>query len=151
MSTQNRALLHASLVRQIRHFIAAAILFNQKVADHAGLRLIDMQCMGVLELLGPSTPGKLAECTGLTTGGVTVMLDRLEKAGYVKREKNPNDRRSVIVHVNPKKLQKMNVYYAEINEQLEVFLAAMPVSDVGTVVEFFSRLNSVRTGGALDK
>jgi DNA-binding MarR family transcriptional regulator len=71
--------------------------------------------IGVLDLLGPSTPGKLAECTGLTTGGVTVMLDRLEKAGFVKRERNPNDRRSVLVHVNPKRLQKMPAYYAEIN------------------------------------
>jgi len=148
MSTPNRALLHASLVRQIRHFIAAAILFNQKVADHAGLRLTDMQCMGVLDLLGPSTPGKLAECTGLTTGGVTVMLDRLEKAGYVKRERNPNDRRSIIVHVNLKKLQKMNVYYAQINEQLEAFLSAMPTAEVETVLGFFSHLNSVRADGA---
>jgi DNA-binding MarR family transcriptional regulator len=149
MSTKNRALLHTSLVRQLRHFIAGCILFNQKVADREGLSLTDMQCMGVLDLLGPSTPGKLAECTGLTTGGVTVMLDRLEKAGFVKRERNPKDRRSILVHVNPRKLQKMNTYYAEIDEQMEKLLSEMPVGDVETVLEFLSRCNSIRTGGAL--
>jgi len=60
MSTKQRA-LNESMLRQIRQFIAGAVLFNQKVADENGLRLTDMQCMGVLELLGPSTPGKLAE------------------------------------------------------------------------------------------
>lgn len=151
MSTLSRNELHAALVRQIRHFIAGAILFNQNVADHAGLRLTDMQCMGVLDLLGPSTPGTLAKCTGLTTGGVTVMLDRLEKAGYVKREKNPNDRRSILVHVNPKKLQKMNAYYAKINRQMEAFLSQMSAADVSTVLKFFSLVNSMRTSGVLQE
>ncbi len=149
MSTKNRALLHATLIRQIRRFIAGTILFNQKIADREGLSLTDMQCIGVLDLLGPSTPGKLAECTGLTTGGVTVMLDRLEKAGFVKRERNPNDRRSVLVHVNPKRLQKMPAYYAEINAQMENILSEMPVSDIETVIEFFSRCNSIRTSEVL--
>ncbi|HLH33692.1 MAG TPA: MarR family transcriptional regulator [Alloacidobacterium sp.] len=149
MSTKKRAALHAELTRQIRQFIAGAILFNQKVADREGLSLTDMQCMSVLDLLGPSTPGKLAEYTGLTTGGVTVMLDRLERAGYVKRERNPKDRRSVLVHVNPKKLERMSPYYAEINEQMEKLLSEMTVSDVEIVVEFLSRANSIRTDGGL--
>src|SRR5580698_8914249 len=100
MSTSKRNALEVKLIRQIRQLIAGSILFNQRIADRVGLHLTDMQCLNLLDLLGPVTPGKLAACTGLTTGGVTVMLDRLEKAGVVKRERNPNDRRSVLVRVN---------------------------------------------------
>lgn len=145
MSTQNRAALHDAIVRNIRHFIAGTILYNQKVADSIGLHLTDMQCFGVLELLGPVTPGKLAECTGLTTGGVTVMLDRLQKAGFIKRVPNPNDRRSVLVHINPRKFKKISPYYAEITEQLEAFLSSTPIAELETVATFFSRMNAIRT------
>ena len=51
------------------------------------------------------------------------MLDRLEKAGFVKRERNPDDRRSVLVRVNPAKLRKINALYAGINRQLGLFYA----------------------------
>jgi DNA-binding MarR family transcriptional regulator len=144
MSTQNRRALHARLVAQIRTCIAGAILFNQKVADQVGLHLTDMQCINLLDLLGPVTPGKLAESTGLTTGGVTVMLDRLEKAGLVKREPNPKDRRSVLVRVNPRKLRKINALYSAINAQVDAFLSETPEAELQTVANFFSRMNALR-------
>src|SRR5580698_4058659 len=145
MSTENRPALHAEIVGQIRRFIAGTILFNQKVADRAGLHLTDMQCINLLELLGAVTPGKLAECTGLTTGGVTVLLDRLEKAGFVTRERNPNDRRSVLVRVNPKELKKVNALYTEINQQMEAFLTDTPAAELQAVVKFLTRMNAMRT------
>jgi len=144
LSTENRAILHASLVAQIRRFIAGTILFNQRVADRAGLHLTDMQCINLLDLLGPVTPGKLAESTGLSTGGVTVMLDRLEKAGCVKRAPHPGDRRSVLVKVNPRKLRKIHALYAALNRQFDAFLAETPEDELRTVVNFLTRMNSVR-------
>jgi len=150
MSTENRLALHADLVGQIRRFIAGTILFNQKVADRVGLHLTDMQCVNLLDLLGPVTPGRLAECTGLTTGGVTVMLDRLEKAGIVKREPNPNDRRSVLDRVNPKKLRKINALYGGINKQLEAFFSEFPEAELRAVAHFFSRMNAIRRDGPLE-
>ena len=144
MSNGNRIALHAELVAEIRRFIAGTIIFNQQVADRAGLHLTDMQCMNLLEILGPVTPGKLAEGTGLTTGGVTVMLDRLEKAGFVKRAPNPNDRRSVLVRVDPRKLRKINALYAGINRRLESFLLQTPEAELQTVVTFLSRMNTIR-------
>ena len=145
MSTKNRQALHEAFVQEIRRFIAGAILQNQKIADEVGLHLTDMQCINVLELAGPTTPGDLARSTGLTTGGVTVMLDRLEKAGYVKREPNPQDRRSLLVRINPKKLEKMNLYYGEINRQLGVLLEGTSEADLRTVVDFLAGMNAIRT------
>ncbi len=151
MSTENRTTLSQTVVHQIRHFIAATILFNQKVADEVGLHLTDMQCINVLELLGPTTPGELARRTGLTTGGVTVMLDRLEKGGYVRREPNPSDRRSLLVRVHPKKLEKLNRFYGEINQRFAAILEETPEPVLKTVVEFFAKVNEVRSEPPLKK
>ncbi len=144
MSTARRTLLNDALIGHIRRFIAGSILFNQKVAERTGLRLTDMQCMNVLELLGPSTPGTLAAHTGLTTGGVTVMLDRLEKDGYVKRAPNPADRRSVLVSINGKKLKKMQTFYDSITRQTIAAFDEMPEAELEVVAQFFARMNAIR-------
>jgi DNA-binding MarR family transcriptional regulator len=146
MSTANRVALHASLIRNIRYFIAGTILFNQKVADKIGLHLTDMQCLNLLELLGPTTPGKLAEFMGLSTGGVTVMLDRLEKAGFIKRAANPADRRSILVRINVGKMRKIQPSYAKLNRQMEIFLAETPQAELESVVRFLGRMNTLRMG-----
>jgi DNA-binding MarR family transcriptional regulator len=144
MSTGDRIALHAELARQVRRCIAGAVLFNQVPADRAGLHLTDIQCINLLDLLGPVTPGRLAESTGLTTGGATVMLDRLERAGYVKREPHPKDRRSLLVRVNPRKLRKIDALYGKIDERFEAVHPETPEAELRSVANFFSRMNAIR-------
>jgi DNA-binding MarR family transcriptional regulator len=144
-SKQKPGSIAAALAHELRHFIAGVILYNQRVADQLGMHPTDMQTLHLLELIGPMTPGRLAECTGLTTGGVTVALDRLEKAGYARRERNPDDRRSVLVHLNTSKMEKVAEYYGSINEQLAEFLAEYPKRELETVVKFLTKINSIRT------
>jgi MarR family transcriptional regulator, organic hydroperoxide resistance regulator len=144
VSSPDRAQLHETVVRCLRQFIAGSILYNQQVADRMGLRLTDVQCINVLDMMGPSTPGELARSTGLTTGGVTVMLDRLEKGGYVKREPNPRDRRSVLVHLNPAKLKKVHAFYGEINQRIAALLDETPEAELRSVVNLFSKMNRSR-------
>ena len=151
MSIATRTTLQDGLVVQIRQFIAGTILFNQRVADRAGLHLTDVQCINLLELLGPSTPGTLAQCTGLTTGGVTVMLDRLEKAGYIKRSPNPNDRRSILVSVNPKKLKAIHAPYDLVYRQTVALFSEFPEGELQVLAKFFSRLNSIRADREIPK
>src|SRR5437763_8774546 len=64
-----------------------------------GLPVTDLQVMDILESTGTSTAGQLADLTGLTTGAITGMLNRLEEAGLVRRERDPNDGRRVIVRL----------------------------------------------------
>src|SRR5271165_2836315 len=121
-----------------RHVIRPALChFNRDVAT-------DMQCINALELMGPSTPGELARFTGLTTGGVTVMLDRLEKGGYLKREPNPRDRRSVLVRLNPTKVKKMQAFYEEINERMAALLDETPDRELRSVVKLLSKMKDSR-------
>jgi len=144
VSRSDRAGLHEAVIRCLRQFIAGSILYNQQIADRVGLRLTDMQCINALELMGPSTPGELARFSGLTTGGVTVMLDRLERGGYLKREPNPRDRRSVLVHVNPTKVKKMQAFYEEINQRMAALLDATPERELRSMVNLLSKMNASR-------
>jgi DNA-binding MarR family transcriptional regulator len=146
MSTASRAALHASLVRNIRYFIAGTILHNQKIADTVGLHMTDMQCLNLLELEGPMTPGTLGKWMGLSSGGVTVMLDRLQKAGFVQRTVNPSDRRSILVRTNPRKAHKIHPHYEQINREMEKFLMESPVGELEAANRFLQRINEIRVG-----
>jgi DNA-binding MarR family transcriptional regulator len=140
MSTSKRKTLETKLIHQIRHLIAGGVLFNQQIADRVGLHLTDLQCLNLLDLWGPVTPGKLAAYTRLTTGGVTVMLDRLETSGYIRREPSPTDRRSVIVHVNQRKLEKVNALYEGMTQGVENLFAAAPESELEAASNLFDRM-----------
>ena len=72
-------------------------MFHQTVADVLGLHITDHKCLNLIHRFGAMPAGRLAELTGLTTGAVTGIIDRLEAAGYVRRTNDPKDRRRTIV------------------------------------------------------
>jgi predicted transcriptional regulator len=80
-----------------RELSNAVIFFHEAVAAHLGMSAAEWKCLGLLDQHGPSTASRLAELSGFTTGAITGIVDRLERAGHVRREAHPTDRRSVIV------------------------------------------------------
>lgn len=84
---------------ELRQFTGLSASFFRAAAARVGIADTDMQVLDLLDLSGPATAGQLAELTGLTTGGITRILDRLEKAGLVRRERDPSDGRKVIVRL----------------------------------------------------
>ena len=133
------------IVLEIRKFIAAVIFFNAQIADRVGLSLTDLQLVHMLLLNGPSTPSRLAAWTGLSSGGVTVALDRLEKAGYIRRVPNPADRRSLLVTLLPARMRQLTDMYAGVENETRRALAALPKSDLDAVIRFFETLDAGRT------
>src|SRR5688572_19438670 len=77
----------------------ATILFHAAVADRLGINVTDVKCYSLLRQRGAMTAGELSEKTGLTTGAITGVVDRLEKAGLVQRRRDAHDRRRVIVEL----------------------------------------------------
>ena len=100
------------------------ILFHQAVADAVGLHITDHQCMHFIHRYGAMPAGRLAELTGLTTGAVTGIIDRLEIAGYVRRTNDPKDRRRTIVEpTSNKKLQrKLEMIFIPLHEKMHKLL-----------------------------
>jgi DNA-binding MarR family transcriptional regulator len=132
------------IVLEIRKMIAASIFFNAQVAEKVGLGLTDMQVLHMIQLYGPSTPSRLAAWTGLTSGGVTVALDRLEKAGYIRRERNPDDRRSLLISLVPRRLRKIAALYEGIERDTRRQLATLQERDLEAVIRFFEALQAIR-------
>jgi DNA-binding MarR family transcriptional regulator len=133
------------IVLEIRKFIAAAIFFNVQAAEKVGLGLTDMQVLHMLQLYGPFTPSRLAATTGLSSGGVTVALDRLEKAGYIRRQPNPADRRSLFVTLVPANLVRLAALYEGVESETRRLLATLPRRDLDAVIRFFETMSAVRT------
>lgn len=92
---------HNEILEELSHALrdqsTQTIIFHQTLAEHLGLNATDHKCLEIISRTGPITAGRLAELTGLTTGAVTGVIDRLEKVGFVQRGKDPNDRRRVII------------------------------------------------------
>jgi MarR family transcriptional regulator, organic hydroperoxide resistance regulator len=139
-----RLKLFRLLIREIRLFIAGAILFNQRVADQLGVNSTDHQVLNLLDLLGAATPGRLAQLTGLTTGGITMVLDRLENARYVKRERNQKDRRSWIVRPSPARMRKVAALYKPVDKGMDWLSRQYSNQDLGIILDFFTQANSAR-------
>ena len=86
-------------------------MFAKMVADRAGISSADMDCIDFVNVEGRMTAGRLAELTGLTTGAITGVVDRLEKAGFVRRERDESDRRKVFIVPMPEKMMQMGRPY----------------------------------------
>lgn len=80
-----------------RQYLSAVMLHGHASARACDLGATDLYALNILQLEGSMTPGELGARTGLTTGPTTRLIDRLERAGYVRRAPDPDDRRKVIV------------------------------------------------------
>lgn len=144
MSKEKRRQLTEALIHHMRESIAGAVLYNQRVADRLGINSTDQQILNLVDLLDHVKPGDLTRVTGLSTGGVTVALDRLERAGYVRRERNPKDRRSVIIRMVPERRRKILAFYESVNQAMEKVFSAYSEKELALVLDFFSRTTRAR-------
>jgi DNA-binding MarR family transcriptional regulator len=76
--------------------------FDTLAAERLGVNRTDLECLTIVERRGGASAGEIAAESGLTTGAVTGVIDRLERAGYAARGPDPADRRRVLVEVTPK-------------------------------------------------
>jgi DNA-binding MarR family transcriptional regulator len=106
-----RAALMQELEFALRKSSAQGTIFAQAVAERAGVSSSDMDCMDFLNVEGRMTAGRLAELTGLTTGAITGVVDRMEKAGLVCRERDSEDRRKVFIVPVPERVVEIGRFY----------------------------------------
>jgi MarR family transcriptional regulator, organic hydroperoxide resistance regulator len=144
MSSRKSKTLVPSLGRAVRLFIAGASFLSQRAADALGLHPTDMQFVNLLDLLGPMTPGALAQWSGLSSGGVTVVLDRLEAAGYVRRGPNPEDRRSVLIHLQPTQQKRVDANYKGVQEQFAKLTERFSEAELEVILRFFTASSAGR-------
>jgi DNA-binding MarR family transcriptional regulator len=108
---KSRAALMQELEHAVRKSSGIGVIFGQTVANAVGVSSSDLECLDFLNIEGRVTAGRLAELTGLTTGAITGLVDRMEKAGFVRRERDEEDRRKVYIALIPEALEKVSRYY----------------------------------------
>lgn len=101
-----------------------SLMFRAAAAAGLGLTVTDMECLDFLAEHGPATAGRLAEQTGLTTGAVTSMIRRLQNAGYLHAERDPADRRKVIVTPDAEALRQGADLYAPFGAAIAALVAS---------------------------
>ena len=120
-----------------------ADVFDEMAAEHLGINRTDMRCLDVLTRVGRTTAGDLAREAGLTTGGATAAVDRLERAGYVSRVRDDEDRRRVWIEATPVVLERAMEIWGPLKELWDGRAGALSREQLEFVFEFMRDSNAM--------
>jgi len=136
-TTSARARLLADLDREFRYGSGLGVVFSQAVASRVGITGSDLECLDFIGLCGGvASAGDLAEATGLTTGAVTGMIDRLEEAGFAKRERDADDRRKVLVRSLPAAERRIAPNYTSLQQAMQELLSHYSDEQLSLLLDF---------------
>lgn len=138
-SNQRRTDQMTRLGVALRIASAQSTLISQAVADAAGLTPTALECLDLIQLRGCATAGDLARHTGLTTGAVTSLIDRLEQGGYVTRERDPQDRRRVYVRLRPENIGELAAIYHPLQAATERLFNRYSTAELNLLIDFTER------------
>jgi len=119
-------------------------VLNRSVGQHFSVNEVDLDCLDILSRHGPHPPGQLARLMGLHLATMTGILDRLERGGWVVRERSRSDRRRVLVRVDPIQTQRITEYYANAALELRGVCSALPEAELRVMVDFLHRVSEVQ-------
>jgi DNA-binding MarR family transcriptional regulator len=124
-----------------RELSAHTIFFHELVAQKLGLNATDTRCLDLATRAGEQelTAGDLGRATGLTTGAITGILDRLETAGLIDRVRDPNDRRRVIVHARPEAAGRVANLYEGLGTAMMKLATSYSTAELELIGGFLER------------
>jgi len=118
---------------------AQSVLISQAVSERFGLNSSDLECLDLALLSGGATAGEFAKVTGLTTGAITGVIDRLERAGYVRRERDPTDRRKVVVRARPAMTRRIAPLYDSLQREMTALWSRYSDEQLALILDFVTR------------
>jgi len=129
------------IVDKFREMSLETIMFHQAVADVLGLHITDHKCLDLIHRFGAMPAGKLGDLTGLTTGAVTGIIDRLEQQGYARRTNDPKDRRRTIVEpiANRKLERKIETTFMPLHERMHDILSSYADSELAFLFDAMTK------------
>src|SRR5262249_1600342 len=123
-------------LRELRIQLA---LLNYRVGSQLGLQDVDLDCLDILDSHGPLGPTELARRAGLHPATMTGILDRLEKGGWIVRERNPSDRRAVQVRAVRDRYAELLSLYAGLSRAMNKLLSGYSDSELEVIADFMRR------------
>jgi DNA-binding MarR family transcriptional regulator len=142
----NRREIIAKIVELLREQSTQTVLFHAVIAEQFGLHTTDHKALDIIVKSGKMTAGQLAEMMRLTTGAVTGVIDRLEKAGFVRRALDLSDRRRILVELVPDTLERMAPVFAPIQKQTENLLEKYSGEELAVIADFVEQCVELAKG-----
>lgn len=141
---QERAELELAFATAMRRTGSLMQLMGQAAADRIGINNTDLNCLNILSFSGHMTAGELAKATGLTTASITGVIDRLEEAGFVRRERDPHDRRRVVVRLSlDKAVSDVASVFAPMLRDWREMATRYSDDELRLIVDFYGRVEQV--------
>jgi DNA-binding MarR family transcriptional regulator len=142
--SDERRLLALAFALGVRQTGSLMNLMAQAAADRVGINATDLNCLNILSFSGSLTAGELARATGLTTASITGVVDRLEAAGFVRRERDPADRRRVVVTiVIEKAVLEVASIFAPMIADWQQLAQRYSDDELRLIVEFYDQMQQV--------
>jgi DNA-binding MarR family transcriptional regulator len=139
-----REQLTAAFGTAVRRTSSLMQLVSQAAADQIGINATDLNCLNILSFSGHMTAGELARATGLTTASITGVADRLEEAGFVRRERDARDRRRVVIRlVLERALSDIAPVFLPMVRALQDVAGRYTDDELQLIVGFYGRMEQV--------
>jgi DNA-binding MarR family transcriptional regulator len=133
----------AEVQRELRSLTTEIDRLDGLAAERFGLNRTDLRALDLIRLTGVLSPTALAQALGFTTGGVTTVIDRLEEAGYVRRETDGADRRRLVLKANSAVSDREAEIFGDLIRETEQLIASYGDSELATISDFLRRSRTV--------
>ena len=129
----------AAIGQSLRELAIQLSLLNHQIGAKLELRDVDIDCLDLIDREGPLTPSTLARLAGLHPATITGILDRLERGGWVTRERDPADRRAVLVRARRERLPDLLRLYGGMNRSMNRIYTEYSESELEAIADFLRR------------
>jgi DNA-binding MarR family transcriptional regulator len=138
-AARRRRRLAAAIRKSLREFTIQLSLLNHQVGAHLELKDADIDCLDLIDQQGPFSPSELARRTGLHPATMTGILDRLERGGWIARERDPDDRRAVVIRARRERYGDLLSLYAGMNKSMNEIYAGYDEDELEVIADFLQR------------
>jgi DNA-binding MarR family transcriptional regulator len=136
---RGRRRLTTEIKDSLRDLRSQLSMLNRRVGAHLDLKDVDLDCLDLINRHGPLGPGAVARLAGLHPATMTGILDRLERAGWVVRERDPGDRRAVTVRALPERNPELYHLLSGMNSAMDELCAGYDEAQLALLGDFLRR------------
>ncbi|MEZ0447062.1 MarR family transcriptional regulator [Cellulomonas sp. ICMP 17802] len=131
--------LAVSVRESMRELSIQLALLNHQVGQRLDMRDVDLDCLDLISRHGPLGASALARLAGLHPATMTGVLDRLEKGGWIVRERSPEDRRAIVVRAAKERGAEIYQLYSGMNGSMEELLGGYSETELSVIADFLAR------------